>query len=86
MTLGVALTKLEDIHEDFIKEYELGNFTEGICNWNGDDALMSPYTFGKKFSEYCDRLGYKKEEYDSYKHDLMEWCEEHLRHLESKFR
>ena len=77
---------LETIYDEFIDGYLQGNFTEGVCHWNGDDALMSPYTFGKKFSAYCSRLGYAESEIYGFKHELMEWCEDHLSHLESKFR
>ena len=77
---------LETIYDEFIDGYIQGNFTEGVCNWNGDDALMSPYTLGMKFGNYCERLGYDQSEYDGLKHELMEWCEEHLSHLGSKFR
>ena len=33
---------LEKLYDDFIEQYQLGNFTEGVCGWNGDDALMGP--------------------------------------------
>ena len=84
--MGKMQKSLETIYDEFIDGYLQGNFTEGVCNWNGDDALMSPDTFGKKFSQYCERLGYDEVEYDGFKKELKEWCEDHLLHLESKFR
>lgn len=84
--MGRMQKSLETIYEEFIEAYLQGNFTEGICNWNGDDALMSPMTFGKKFSEYCERLGYDAYEYNDYMNELIDWCNDHLRHLENKFR
>ena len=47
---------------------------------------MSPDLFGKKFGDYCSRLGYDETEYAGHKKELIEWCREHLAHLESKFR
>jgi hypothetical protein len=46
---------------------------------------MSPDMFGSKFGEYCARLGYDESEYSGFKQELIEWCREHLAHLESKF-
>jgi hypothetical protein len=86
MTLGTDLTNLDEIYDDFIKEYELGNFIEGVCNWNGDDALMGPKSLGKRFAEYCKRVGHKKEDYIGYQTELEDWVDIHLGNLESKFR
>ena len=44
---------LDTIYDEFVEMYLKGNFTEGLCSWNGDDALMRPYTFGKRFGDYC---------------------------------
>ena len=52
MTLGTALTNLDEIYDDFIKEYEMGSFVEGVCPRNGDDALMGPGSLGKRFAQY----------------------------------
>ena len=38
MIIGSTITSLEELYDDFIKNYELGYFTEGISEWNGDDA------------------------------------------------
>ena len=83
---GKMVETLDTLYDEHIEQYLQGNFTEGLCHWNGDDALMSPYTFGKRFADYCLKLGYQADEVEPFKHELMEWCEEHLSHLESKFR
>ena len=84
-TVTAIKPSLGKLVEKFTVMYIEGKFVEGVCEWNGDDALMSPYTFGKKFGAYCSRLGYDELEYEGFKHELMEWCEDHLSHLESKF-
>ena len=33
---------IEELYEDFIDQYQKGKFVEGVCEWNGDDALMGP--------------------------------------------
>ena len=86
MILETSINTLDELYDDFIKNYELGNFTEGLCEWNGDDALMGPNSFGKRFAQYCERLGYKKDDYKGYQTELEEWCEIHLGNLENKFR
>jgi hypothetical protein len=82
---GLMVKSLETLYEEYIDQYLQGNFTHGYCDWNGDDALMSPDMFGSKFGEYCARLGYDESEYSGFKQELIEWCREHLAHLESKF-
>ena len=42
---------LEKLYDDFIEQYQLGNFTEGVCGWNGDDALMGPKSVAHKFKK-----------------------------------
>jgi len=86
MIIGSTITSLEELYDDFIKNYELGYFTEGICEWNGDDALMSPRGFAHTFKKRASEFGYKFEEYKPLADELEEWCELHLDHLESKFR
>ena len=85
MVEAIQTKTLEQIFDEMIESYTQGDYLEG-CTPYGDDALMSPYTFGKKFSAYCSRLGYDESEYGGFKHELMDWCEDHLSHLESKFR
>ena len=33
---------IEKLVEKFTTMYLEGKFVEGVCKWNGDDALMSP--------------------------------------------
>ena len=86
MILEASISNLDELHDDFIKNYELGNFTEGVCEWNGDDALMGPRSFAHTFKKRAEELGYTFNEYKSYADDLEEWCQMELDRLESKFR
>ena len=61
MIIGSTITSLEELYDDFIKNYELGYFTEGISEWNGDDALMSPKSFAHTFKKRASELGFKFE-------------------------
>ena len=83
---GKMVKSLDTIYDEFVEMYLQGNFTEGLCSWNGDDALMSPFTFGNRFAEHCSKLGYDAYDYEGHMQELIEWCREHLDHLESKFR
>ena len=58
MILETSINTLDELHDDFIKNYELGNFTEGLCEWNGDDALMGPRSFAHTFKKRAEELGY----------------------------
>ena len=80
------IKSLETIYDEFVDMYLQGNFTEGHCSWNGDDALMSPFTFGNRFAEHCSKLGYDAYDYQGYMKELIDWCNDYLKHLESKFR
>ena len=86
MILEASISNLDELHDDFIKNYELGNFTEGVCEWNGDDALMGPRSFAHTFKKRAEELGYTFNEYKSYADDLEEWCQMELDRLGSKFR
>ncbi len=77
---------LDELYDDFIKNYELGNFTEGVCEWNGDDALMGPKSVAHKFKKRAEELGYTFDEYSGLANELEEWVDIHLGNLESKFR
>ena len=77
---------LESLYDEFIENYEMGNLVEGICSWNGDDALMGPRSLAHKFKKKAEGMGYSFEEYQGYADELEEWCSEHLAHLENKFR
>ena len=77
---------LESLYDEFIENYEMGNLVEGICSWNGDDALMGPRSLAHKFKKKAEGMGYSFEQYQGYADELEEWCSEHLSHLENKFR
>ena len=77
---------LEALYDQFIKDYEQGNFTEGVCGWNGDDALMGPRSVAHTFKKKAEGLGYTFQEYSEFANELEEWVELHLGNLESKFR
>ena len=77
---------LDELYDDFIKNYELGNFTEGVCEWNGDDALMGPKSVAHIFKKTAEGLGYTFEEYKGFADELEDWVDIHLGNLESKFR
>ena len=62
MILEATITNLDELHDDFIKNYELGNFTEGVCEWNGDDALMGPKSFAHTFKKRAEEIKIFKEE------------------------
>ena len=83
---GKMVKSLDTLYDEYVESYCQGNFTDGFCDWNGDDALMAPDMFGQKFAQCCSRLGYDQSEIEGYKQELIEWCREHLAHLESKFR
>ena len=85
MIIGSTITSLEELYDDFIKNYELGYFTEGISEMNGDDALMSPKSFAHTFKKRANDMGFKFEDYKAKADEIEEWCELHLGHLESKF-
>ena len=82
----VVQVPLDELYDHFVEQYELGNFTEGVCSWNGDDALMSPGSVGKRFVEKAKLMGYRKYEFDSVRKELEDWVDIHLGNLESKFR
>ncbi len=80
-TVTVIKPSLDKLVEKFTTMYIEGKFVEGVCEWNGDDALMSPRSFAHAFKKECESYGYK---YDQYK-CLEEWCEIYLGNLEAKF-
>ena len=77
---------IEELYEDFIDQYQKGKFVEGICEWNGDDALMGPRSVAHTFKKKAEGLGYTFDEYKPFADELEEWVELHLGNLESKFR
>jgi len=48
--------------------------------------LMGPKKFGERFHSICLGFGYRESEIIPAKMEIEEWCQEHLSHLESKFR
>jgi len=42
---GLQTKSIEDIFEEMTETYVKGDYLEGVTPW-GDDALMSPKTFG----------------------------------------
>jgi len=48
--------------------------------------LMGPKKFGERFHDICLGFGYRESEIIPAKMEIEEWCQEHLTHLESKFR
>tara|TARA_B100001094_G_scaffold310279_1_gene344705 strand:- start:11 stop:268 length:258 start_codon:yes stop_codon:yes gene_type:complete len=82
---GLKTKSIEDIFEEMTETYIQGEYLEGMTQW-GDDALMSPKTFSSRFQDVCLGYGYREAEIIPAKHELEEWCREHLSHLESKFR
>ena len=84
-TVTIKKLSIEDIYDNFIKRYESGHFTEGVCEWNGDDALMSPRSFAHAFKKECEEHGHRYDQYKSMADEIEEWCQLHIGHLESKF-
>ena len=82
---GLQTKSIEDIFEEMTETYVKGDYLEGMTEW-GDDALMSPKTFGKRFHDVCLGYGYREAEIIPAKEEIEDWCREHLLHLESKFR
>jgi hypothetical protein len=83
---GQMVKSLETLYEEFIDGYIQGNFIEGVCSWNGDDALMGPRSFSHKFKKEASKLGFGYEEYIGFANELEEWCQSYLGNLEMKFR
>ena len=86
MILEATITNLDELYDDFIKNYELGNFTEGVCHWNGDDALMGPRSLAHTFKKRAEEMGFGFEDYKPFADELEEWGQMELDRLGSKFR
>ena len=80
------IKSLEKLYDEFVEQYCLGNFTEGMCPQTGDDALMGPKSVAHKFKKKAEELGYTFDEYSGLANELEEWVDIHLGNLESKFR
>jgi len=82
---GLQTKTIEDIVEEMTDTYMKGDYLEGMTG-DGDDALMSPKTFAKRFHDVCLGYGYREAEIIPAKMEIEDWCRDHLSHLESKFR
>jgi len=85
MIEGLQVKSIEQIFEDMIDSYTKGDYLDG-CTQDGDDALMGPKMFGERFHNICLGFGYREAEIIPMKTESEEWCQEHLAHLECKFR
>ena len=85
MIEGLQVRSIEQIFEDMIDSYTKGDYLDGYTQ-QGDDALMGPKKFGERFHSICLGFGYRESEIIPAKMEIEEWCQEHLSHLESKFR
>ena len=85
MIEGLQIKSIDQIYEDMIDSYTKGDYLEGVTQW-GDDALMSPKAFAERFHNVCLGFGFREAEIIPAKMEIEEWCQEHLSHLESKFR
>jgi len=85
MIEGLQIKSIDQIYEDMTDSYSKGDYLEGVTQW-GDDALMSPKTFAERFHSVCLGFGFREAEIIPAKMEIQEWCQEHLSHLESKFR
>ena len=85
MIEGLQVRSIEQIFEDMIDSYTKGDYLDGCTN-DGDDALMGPKKFGERFHNICLGVGYREAEIIPMKMEIEEWCQEHLAHIESKFR
>ena len=76
---------LRALREDMTDADTEGDYLDGYTQ-DGDDALMGPKKFGERFHSICLGFGYRESEIIPLKMEIEEWCQEHLSHLESKFR
>ena len=86
MILEASISTLDELYDNMVRNYELGYFVEGISEWNGDDALMSPRSFAHTFKKRAEEMGFGFEDYKPYADELEEWCQMELDRLGSKFR
>ncbi len=86
MSVELQTKSIEEIFDEMTESYTQGNFIDGVCPWNGDDALMGPEKFAERFQTVCFGFGYREAEIIPTKNEIKEWCQEYLSHLESKFR
>tara|TARA_Y100001936_G_C15643940_1_gene442945 strand:- start:227 stop:487 length:261 start_codon:yes stop_codon:yes gene_type:complete len=84
-TVELQTKSLEEIFDEMIESYQNGDYLDGFTR-EGDDALMGPKKFGDRFQNVCLGFGYREAEIIPVKQEIEEWCQQHLDHLESKFR
>ena len=82
---GLEIKSIEQIYDEMIEAYCQGDYLDG-CTPYGEDALMGPDKFGERFHNICLGFGYREAEIIPLKLEIIDWCREHLLHLESKFR
>ena len=85
MIEGLQVRSLEQIFDEMTEAYTNGDYLDG-CTTYGEDALMGPKKFGERFHNVCLGFEYREAEIIPVKQEIEEWCQEHLDHLESKFR
>ncbi len=85
MTKAIQTKSIYEIYEDRIDQNTKGEYLDG-CTSYGEDALMGPDKFADRFQHICFGFGYREAEIIPAKNEIREWCQEHLDHLESKFR
>ena len=85
MSVNIQTKSIEEIFDEMIDSYTHGEYLDGYTSY-GEDALMSPEKFADRFQHICFGFGYRESEIIPLKHEIKEWCQEHLDHLESKFR
>ena len=85
MIEGLQVKDIDQIFDEMTDAYTKGDYLEGVTQ-QGDDALMSPKTFAKRFHNVCLGFGFREAEIIPAKLEIEEWCREHLSHLENKFR
>jgi len=85
MTVAIQTKSIQEIFEEMTESYTQGEYLDG-CTSYGEDALMGPDKFADRFQHICFGFGYREAEIIPMKSEIKEWCQEHLSHLESKFR
>ena len=69
-TVTVIKPSLGKLVEKFTTMYIEGKFVEGVCEWNGDDALMSPRSFAHACMKECESWHYKHDQFKEIADDL----------------
>ena len=85
MTVAIQTKSVQEIFEEMTDSYTIGEYLDGLYHY-GEDALMVPTSSRDRFQHICFGFGYREAEIIPQKHEIREWCQEHLDKLESKFR